>query len=193
MNRTVFLDRDGVIMVNRPQHVRSWSDVEFLPGALEGLALLARWTVDVVVVTNQAIVNRGQASRAAVDEIHARMLVEIKRHGGGIRSVEVCPHRPDEGCGCRKPAPGLLLRAATRYGIRLSNAILVGDHEHDLEAARRAEAASILVLSGRTSEWPSDELPAGCVAVLPGLLEAAQFIVDATHATTDPPVLARVP
>ena len=177
-SRTVFVDRDGVIIVNRPDHVRSWADVAFLPGALEGLALLAQSAIDVVVVTNQAIVNRGQASRADVDDINRRIVLEVKHHGGSIRSVEVCPHRPDEGCSCRKPEPGLLVDAAARYGIRLSDAIMIGDHEHDLEAARRADAASILVLSGRTTKRPPDDLPAGCVAVLPGLLEAAQFIVE---------------
>ena len=175
---TVFVDRDGVINANRVDHVRSWSEVEFLPGALDGLALLARNGFDVIVVTNQAIVNRGEAPRAAVDAIHARMTAEIERHGGAVRAVQVCPHRPDEGCGCRKPAPGLLFDAAARHGIQLSDAILIGDHEHDLEAARRAHCASILVLSGRTRERPTGQLPDGCLAVLPGLLDAARFIVD---------------
>lgn len=175
---TVFVDRDGVINANRTDHVLSWSEVEFLPGALNGLALLTRSGFDVVVVTNQAIVNRGQATRAAVDGIHARMVDEVQRHGGTIRAVQVCPHRPDEGCACRKPEPGLLLDAAARYGVRLSDAILIGDHEHDLEAARRANCSSILVLSGRTRQWPTRQLPSGCLAVLPGLLDAAQFVVD---------------
>ncbi len=186
---TVFVDRDGVINANRADHVRSWLEVEFLPGALAGLALLTRSGFDVVVVTNQAIVNRGEAPRAAVDAIHARMVAEITRHGGAIRAVQVCPHRPDEGCGCRKPAPGLLLDAAARYGFDLLDAILVGDHEHDLEAARRANCSSILVLSGRIREWPSGPLPAGCLAVLPGLLDAAQFIVDPVRLRAGGPML----
>lgn len=186
---TVFVDRDGVINANRADHVLSWSEVEFLPGALDGLALLTRSGFDVIVVTNQAIVNRHQATRAAVDAIHARMVAEIERHGGAVRGVQVCPHRPDEGCGCRKPAPGLLLDAAVRYGVRLSDAILIGDHEHDLEAARRANCSSILVLSGRTPKWPTGQLPAGCLAVLPGLLDAAQFVVDPARFLAPGPML----
>ena len=175
---TVFVDRDGVINANRPGHVRSWSEVEFLPGALDGLALLAEAGFDIVVVTNQAIINRGEALRAAVDAIHANMVDEIERHGGSVRGFQVCPHRPDEGCGCRKPAPGLLLDAADRYGIRLPDAIVIGDHEDDLEAARRAGCASILVMSGRIRERRPHNLPSGCVAVLPGLHDAARFIVS---------------
>ena len=175
--RAVFVDRDGVINVNRVEHVRSWSDLEFLPGVLDGLALLARSGLQVVVVTNQSIVNRGIVARDAVDRIHDRMVAEIERQGGLLQAVLVCPHRPDEGCACRKPAPGLLIDAAARLGIDPSDAVMIGDHPHDLEAARRAGSSSILLLSGRTRERPpEDELPTGCIAVLPGLLQAARFV-----------------
>lgn len=174
----VLLDRDGVINANRDDHVTSWAQFRFLPGALEGIALLADRGLKVVVVTNQAIVNRGLVSRAAVDEIHERMLEAIARHGGRVTGVEVCPHRPDEGCGCRKPAPGLVTRAAQRHGFELAASIMVGDHDQDLETARRAGCRSILVLSGRTIAYPSQRLPAGCLAVLPGLLEAARYIAQ---------------
>ncbi len=180
---TVFVDRDGVIIANRADHIRAWDQVAFLPGALEGLAHLTRHGCEVVVVTNQAIVNRGQATRAQVDLIHARMVAAISRHGGRVRAVQVCPHRPDEGCACRKPAPGLLLGAADRLSIDLSRAVLIGDHPHDLEAARRANCPSILVLSGRTPGWSEDALPEGCLAVLPGLLEAARFLTGHTRST----------
>ena len=187
---TVFVDRDGVINVNRAEHVRTWSDLEFLPGALDGLALLTRSGFEVVVVTNQAIVNRGVVSRDAVDLIHLRMVAEIERHGGAVRAVLLCPHRPDEGCGCRKPAPGLLIGAAARLGIDPSDALMIGDHPHDLEAARRAGCSSILLLSGRTRERPPEhELPAGCVAILPGLLEAARFVTGSVRRAGSQPIL----
>ncbi len=173
----VFVDRDGVINVNRAEHVRTWSDLEFLPGVLDGLALLTRSGFQVVVVTNQSIVNRGIVARDVVDRIHERMVAEIARRGGAIRAVLLCPHRPDEGCACRKPEPGLLVEAAARLGIEPSDALMIGDHPHDLEAARRAGCSSILLLSGRTREQPpEDELPTGCLAVLPGLLQAARFV-----------------
>ncbi len=153
----VLVDRDGVINVNRAEHVRSWPELEFLPGALDGLALLARSDIPVVVVTNQAIVNRGVVTREALDGIHERMVAEIERRDGAIRDVLVCPHRPDEGCACRKPAPGLLIDAAAKLRIDTSDAVMIGDHPRDLEAARRAGCPSILVLSGRTPEPLADD------------------------------------
>jgi D-glycero-D-manno-heptose 1,7-bisphosphate phosphatase len=174
--RTVFVDRDGVINANRPDHVTSWDQFALLPGALDGLALLTRHGFDVVVVTNQAIVNRGTIAQAALDDIHARLVQTVERHGGRIVAVLACPHRPDEGCGCRKPAPGLLFRARDELGASLDGAVLIGDHVTDLEAARRAGCGSILVLSGRTAAG-SAGLPAGCLAMLADLHEAARYLV----------------
>lgn len=135
---TVLVDRDGVLNVNRAGYVKSWAEFAFLPGALDALALLARHGATVVVVTNQSIVNRGLVSRPELDRLHHRMLAEVSRRGGRISAVFACPHRPDETCGCRKPRPGLLRAAAEQLGFSLANALLVGDHETDLEAARRA-------------------------------------------------------
>jgi D-glycero-D-manno-heptose 1,7-bisphosphate phosphatase len=175
--KTVFIDRDGVINLNRSDHVKSWNEFEFLPNALTGLALLANHGFDSFIVTNQAIVGRGLVSHGELDTIHDRMRAAIAAYGGCITDVLACPHRPDEGCDCRKPAPGLLFRARTHYGVDLGEALLIGDHPNDLEAARRAGCRSILVLSGRVSHWPSPDLPAGCLAVLPDLGAAAHYLV----------------
>jgi D-glycero-D-manno-heptose 1,7-bisphosphate phosphatase len=187
--RTVFVDRDGVINVNRPEYVTSWSAFEFLPGSLPALALLADRGLEVVVVTNQSAVNRGLLSRARLAGIHAQMCATIARHGGRVRAILYCPHRPDEGCACRKPRPGLLLQARQQLGVDTSAAVLVGDHPTDLEAARQAGCRSILVLSDRTSGWAGDEPPSGCIGVVPDLLAAAERIVaeaEATRAWTIP-------
>lgn len=174
---TVFVDRDGVINVNRANHVRSWSDFEFLPNALAGLAYLTRHDFDVYVITNQAIVNRGVISQAQLNALHARMLATVETAGGRVRALYSCPHRPDEGCLCRKPEPGMLTSAAADHAIRLGEALLIGDHADDLEAARRAGCPSILVLSGRTANWSAASLPPGCLSVQPDLLAAARFAV----------------
>jgi D-glycero-D-manno-heptose 1,7-bisphosphate phosphatase len=185
--RTVFVDRDGVINVNRPDHVTSWDQVELLPGALDGLALLTRHGYSVVVITNQAIVNRGIITQAALDDLHARLVQTVERHGGKIVAVLACPHRPDEGCGCRKPAPGLLFRARDEHGASLDGAVLIGDHVTDLEAARRAGCRSILVLTGRTAA-ASVSLPESCSAVLADLHEAARHLVGSpSDGALDPP------
>ncbi|MCL5026078.1 MAG: D-glycero-beta-D-manno-heptose 1,7-bisphosphate 7-phosphatase [Chloroflexi bacterium] len=152
MIQTIFLDRDGVINRNRDDYVKSWEEFEFLPGAVDALQRLAELRCKVVVITNQSIVNRGIASREAVEDINRRMLQEVAIRGGRIDAVLYCPHRPDEGCRCRKPKPGLLYKARDELNVDLSAALLVGDRISDLEAARAAACrASILVLSGRQS------------------------------------------
>jgi D-glycero-D-manno-heptose 1,7-bisphosphate phosphatase len=182
---TVFVDRDGVINVNRADHVRAWHQFTFLPGSLEALALLRRSGRRVFVVTNQAIVARGLISPTELARLHARMRSVVAGAGGWIDAVLVCPHRPTDGCACRKPAPGLLQHAAAAHAVELARSVLVGDHLSDLLAAESAGCHSYLVLSGRTDAADVPALPPGCLGVLPDLLAAAQAIV-----TTSPAVRA---
>jgi D-glycero-D-manno-heptose 1,7-bisphosphate phosphatase len=172
-----FVDRDGVINANRTDHVKSWDEFVFLPGALDALALLSRSGWRVVVVTNQAVVNRGLVSTLELEQLHARMAEEIRHHGGQLSAVYACPHRPDEGCGCRKPEPGLLVAAAANLAGRLDRSVMVGDHLTDLEAAKRAGCKSILVLSGRHQFSSAQILPENCVAIVSDLLAAVQHVV----------------
>ena len=149
MLSAVFLDRDGVINENRDDHVKSWREFHFLPGAPQAVARLTRAGVRVFVVTNQAVVNRGLVSRVRIDALNARMVRELRRRGGTIEAVAYCPHRPDEGCGCRKPRAGLLLDLARGHAIDLSAAAVVGDALSDIEAGQAAGCQTILVLTGR--------------------------------------------
>lgn len=150
--KTVFLDRDGVINENRPDHVKSWAEFCFLPGAPEAVARLTRAGLQAFVVTNQAIVNRGVVSRDTIDAINDRMVREIAYRGGRIEAVAYCPHRPDEHCQCRKPQPGLLLGLARQYELDLSESVLIGDALGDVEAALAVGCRAILVLTGRGPE-----------------------------------------
>jgi D-glycero-D-manno-heptose 1,7-bisphosphate phosphatase len=147
--RAVFLDRDGVICRNRPDHVKNWNEFVFLAGAREGLARLAALDIPIVVVTNQAAINRGMVSAETVDEIHRRMVDGIEAAGGRIDRVYFCPHRPDEGCGCRKPQPGMLKQAAADLGIELKGSYLVGDARTDIQAGLAVDCIPFLVLTGR--------------------------------------------
>jgi D-glycero-D-manno-heptose 1,7-bisphosphate phosphatase len=145
---TVFLDRDGVINRNRTDYVKQWSEFRFLPGALRAIADLTAAGYQLFVVTNQACIGKGLLSHADLDELHQRMLHEIEWAGGHIAGTFYCPHRSDEGCHCRKPAPGLLLRARDEYGVDLRQAIMVGDSMTDINAAAAVGVPAILVLSG---------------------------------------------
>jgi D-glycero-D-manno-heptose 1,7-bisphosphate phosphatase len=144
---TVFIDRDGVINRKRPQdaYVTRWEDFVFLPGALESLGLLTRAGVRIVVVTNQRGVARGLMSSDTLSEIHERMRQECAAHQGRIDAVYACEHEIGT-CRCRKPEPGLLLRAKEACpAIEFSRSILIGDSASDLEAGYRLGCGLVLV------------------------------------------------
>lgn len=147
--RAIFLDRDGVICENRADHVKSWDEFRFLPGAKASLAALSRLGLPVIVVTNQAIVDRGMTPASVVDDIHRRMVAEVEAHGGRIDRVVYCPHRPEDRCACRKPEPGMLLQVANEMGINLRRSYMVGDAATDLMAGQLVGCRPFLVLTGR--------------------------------------------
>jgi D-glycero-D-manno-heptose 1,7-bisphosphate phosphatase len=178
----VFLDRDGVIIENRTDYVKSWKDVHFLTGALEALQRLARSEYSVVVVTNQSVVGRGIISLEQAMEINHRLMALIEAQAGRIDATYLCPHRPDEGCDCRKPAPGLLLRAAREMGLDLTRSYMIGDAVTDIEASRAAGVSPILVLTGRGAQEAAG-LEAGELTPCPvlGDLGAAVDLVLGSH------------
>lgn len=150
--QAVFLDRDGVINENRPDHVKVWDEFRFLPGVPEAMARLCQAGVKVFVITNQAVVNRGLVPRQTVDTINNLMMRELASRGAYIEAVAYCPHRPEEHCGCRKPEPGLLLDLARRYDLDLRDTVLIGDALSDIEAGQAAGCRTILVQTGRGTE-----------------------------------------
>lgn len=134
----VFLDRDGVINQDSSAYIKSWSEFRFIPGSLEAIRRLAREGAAIVVVTNQSGINRGLFSRAVLEEMHRRMCDAVSRSGGRIWDVFFCPHTPDEGCECRKPAPGLIQEALRRHDLSLDTAWIVGDSARDIIAGKQA-------------------------------------------------------
>ena len=149
--RHVILDRDGVLNYEAPEgsYVRDPSEFHWLPGALEGLALLRRAGVRLSVATNQAGVGRGVMSLEQLAAVHERMQREAAAQGAALDAVLYCPHAPEEQCACRKPAPGLIQAAVARSGIAAGDSIVVGDDRRDLEAAERAGVAAALVRTGK--------------------------------------------
>jgi D-glycero-D-manno-heptose 1,7-bisphosphate phosphatase len=148
-NAAVFLDRDGVINTNRADHVLSWEQFAFLPGALRALALLRAAGLPVIVVTNQALIERGLLSTAALDDMHRRMRAAVQDAGGQLHDVLYCPHDKPARCMCRKPQPGLFLQAAQAHDIDLPASYYVGDALTDIEAGQAAGCTCVLVRTGR--------------------------------------------
>jgi D-glycero-D-manno-heptose 1,7-bisphosphate phosphatase len=149
---TIFLDRDGVINENRSDYVKNWQEFRFLPGSKEAIEQLTRAGHRIIVCTNQSCIAHGIISVETVEEIHRHMLAEIVQVGGRIEQVYYCPHGPDEDCFCRKPRPGMLLRARDELGIDMNDALLIGDSITDIRAGLAAGLPSVLVLTGLGSE-----------------------------------------
>jgi D-glycero-D-manno-heptose 1,7-bisphosphate phosphatase len=149
MRPAIFLDRDGVIIENRPDYVRTWGDVVFIPGAMSALTDIADSEFAIVIVTNQAGVGRGLVSLADAQSINEHIRDEIAQAGGRIDGLYLCPHTDSDDCDCRKPKPGMLLRAAQELGLNLSRSWMIGDALTDLQAGEAAGARSLLVLTGR--------------------------------------------
>lgn len=183
---TVFLDRDGVINHNRADYVKNWSEFRFLPGARSAIARLSQAGYRVIVITNQACVGKGLTSPAEMDELHRRMTHAVGLAGGRIDAVLCCPHRSGDGCDCRKPAPGLILRARDLYRVDLSQAVFVGDSANDVHAAATAGIPAVLVLSGlgwRTALSLTAEGSANCQLAL-NLSHAARIILESNATLT---------
>jgi D-glycero-D-manno-heptose 1,7-bisphosphate phosphatase len=149
----IILDRDGVIIENRPDYVRSWEDVHIYPQALKALANIKDSPYKIVIVTNQSVVGRGFITLETANDINDRLVTEINKNGGRIDGVYMCPHAPQENCTCRKPQPGLLLNAARELSLDLKRSVMIGDALSDLHAGQLAEVdRTILVLTGRGAE-----------------------------------------
>ncbi len=176
MERFVLVDRDGVI--NRRMvggYVTAWEEFQFLPGVLEGLALLARHDVSAIVISNQAGVGKGLLTPAALEIITQSFLREVHQRGGRIRGVYYCPHRPEDACDCRKPKPGLIFQAQRRHGFRLHQTYLIGDSPTDLAAAQAAGCPALLI--AENSAPPASLSPPAAQNVFTSLAEAARFVI----------------
>jgi D-glycero-D-manno-heptose 1,7-bisphosphate phosphatase len=136
----VILDRDGVLNQRMPraEYVRRWPDWRWKDGAIEALRRFAAAGWRVIVVTNQAGIARGAMTEGDLAAIHERMCAEAAAAGGRIDAIYHCPHGWDEGCACRKPAPGMLFQAQRAFDLDLSRVSFVGDDERDGQAAEAA-------------------------------------------------------
>lgn len=136
----VLFDRDGTLIRDVPYNGDP-ALVEPMPGAREVLDDLRSQGVPLGVVSNQSGIGRGKLTHDQVAAVNAR----VERLLGRFDTWQICPHRPEEGCPCRKPKPGLVLAACAALGVRPERTLLVGDIEADVEAARSAGAFPVLV------------------------------------------------
>ena len=177
--RHVIVDRDGVLNREAPDrgYITSPEGFAWLPGALQGLAMLSRAGIEISVATNQSGIGRGLMNLSDLELVHGRMLSEARAAGASIGGIFFCPHSPDEGCICRKPAPGLIRSALARSAVEPAATLVVGDDRRDLEAAWNAGISAALVLTGkgRQSERQMRSLH---VPIYNDLLDLAQVILS---------------
>lgn len=153
--RAIFLDRDGTINIYKG-FLRNIHDFELIQGIGSAIRTINEQGYLVLVVTNQPVIARGELSKEELEEIHNRMETELGKEGAYLDGIYVCPHHPDKGyegevaelkfdCACRKPKPGMLLRAAKDFNINLEESWMVGDSESDIKAGRAAGCRTALV------------------------------------------------
>jgi len=150
----VFLDRDGTI-VREVDYLRSPREMRLLPRAAEGVRRLNEAGFAVVLATNQSGIARGLLSEDDLVDIHEALQRRLSKRGAHLDGIYYCPHHPAGSvsryrrrCACRKPAPGMLLRAARELDLYLSRSFAVGDSERDVTAGRRAGCHTVLVRTG---------------------------------------------
>jgi len=184
----VFLDRDGTLVIERG-YLSDPDEIELLPGVARALRNLKAAGYPLVVVSNQSGVGRGLFPESRVHEAMARLREALRVEGVELDAIYFCPHRPEEGCACRKPGVALLERAADDLQLSLRRSALVGDKRLDVETAHRAGALGLLVRTGygRDEEQRSEGEAAerGPDAVCDDLAAAARWILERGEAGDD--------
>lgn len=148
MKKLLILGRDGTLNVDRHEYFLDPRDWVPMPGAMAAIARLNRAGWRVVLASNQPGLGSGAFDMGTLNAVHQRMHELMRGAGARIEAVFFCPHRPDEGCACRKPAPGLLLDICRRYGLPPSEVVVAADAPQDMAAALAAGCQAHLVLPG---------------------------------------------
>ncbi|MET9514427.1 HAD-IIIA family hydrolase [Streptomyces sp. NPDC002994] len=165
----VLFDRDGTLVVDVPYNGDP-AQVELMPSAREAVAAVRSLGIPVGVVSNQSGVARGILTRRQVEAVRQR----VEDLLGPFAVWAVCPHGPDDGCGCRKPAPGLVLAACERLGVPAERCVVIGDIGSDVAAAHAAGARGVLVPTAMTR--PEETAAADETAA--DLLEAVRLVLS---------------
>jgi len=161
-NRAIFLDRDGVVNVEK-NFVLSPEEMELINEAPEAIRKINDSVFLAVVITNQSAVARNLISLDELDRIHQKMMDDLKAQGAYLDGIYYCPHHPGydkskgnslfiQDCYCRKPKPGMLEQAAEELNLDLKNSVLIGDAERDILAGKEAGCTTIGVRTGRNIE-----------------------------------------
>lgn len=176
----MFLDRDGTL-AEESGYLNHAGRFRMFPFAAAAVRNLAEAGFAVFVATNQSGVGRGYFPESLVQEIHETMQRQLAAAGAHLDGIYYCPHTSDDGCDCRKPRPGMLLRAAREHALDLRRSYVVGDRYADIETAHSAGAAGVLVRTGYGAgelQWHRAKWPKSPDAIADDLGAAAAWIVN---------------
>ena len=182
--KAVFLDRDGTLIRHR-EYLTDLSDLELFEETVEAVRRLNRNRIPAVVITNQSAVARGLLSEEGLMAIHSEIQARLRHRGAFLDAFYYCPHHPTEGelpyrrnCPCRKPQPGLIVKASDELGLSPQLSFMVGDSQGDVEAGRRAGCRTVLIAEteGEGSHSPSQGV-CGADFVAADVLQAVHWIL----------------
>ena len=180
LSNVIFLDRDGVISRDSPDYIKSWSEFHFISRSLDALRDLTSGGFAIIVITNQSAITRKLITARELEHVHSKMKDVIESKGGKILDIFICPHSPSAGCACRKPMPGLIYQAQSKYDIDLTASVMVGDSVKDIQCALNAGCGrSILVRTGNGKEAEPILVEAGLYMdyIANDLYAAAQWLL----------------
>lgn len=184
--RILLIDRDGTINERAPrgEYVGRWKDFRWVPDTVEAMRLLSAAGFRFIVLSNQAGIGRGVLTADQVSGLNERMRDALAAEGIEILDMYVCPHRWEDGCDCRKPAPGMFFRAAREHLVRLDRTIYIGDDPRDALAAHNAGCISLLVGPERDIDPGAGAAPAATAETLEQLVPwiVARFEAWESHA-----------
>jgi len=148
-NKAIFLDRDGVIN-KEVSHLSDPKNLEFIEGSIEALKILKQKSFILIVITNQAGIARGLFTEETLMAIHDKMKNILNKNSIQLDDIYYCPHHPEftGSCDCRKPNPGMILKAQSKHNIDLTNSFMIGDTLNDIQTGITAKCKTVLVLTG---------------------------------------------
>ena len=150
MKKAIFLDRDGVINLEKKDYVKSIKEFQMIDNVPKAIATLKEKGFLIIVITNQSAINRKLLTIEVLNEIHNHLQKILKDNNTSIDYFYFCPHRPDEKCKCRKPSPGMILKAAQEHDIDMNQSFMIGDSLTDIQAAEKAGCEGILLNQNQT-------------------------------------------
>ncbi len=172
MNKILFMDRDGTVIVDpEDERVDREDKIKLFPDIIEALKYLADNNFSIILITNQAGVAEGRINLQDFDRINNKVIEMLAPSGVKFLKTYVCPHSPDDKCECRKPKPAMILEAIKEFHIDLSKSYMIGDRESDIFAGINAGVKTILV---KTANKPVEVKEATYTA--PTLLDAVKYI-----------------